>query len=352
MPKSVTDSYPDLWAGQGGVDHTTEVLRPNVSCWRQSGRKGGCNNKHCLIHGHRIRGAAASRRCRYDYQNCDTYSLTLPFAAWVGYPQFRIVLSAFLKQLQYKRNVGRVPYWFETEFVNVLPHLHLVFRLPLGSDFQAVSDKVRACWKAALAAGNVPWTSQRVGVQLVGKTRKDVYHLFRYNLKTNKGGVPVNNCRPKGWAFISYTHPGWRQDVDCVEPEDALSLQDHCVDCFNRAAAGVVVQKPEKAPRQFHDTFEVVQPRRKRATVSGRTASLKPRHVGSLALVPVHSPTPAEFLNSTGGRELSRGWEGVGECKGTNAPLRPALSPAAQPRPPPRLAFFSFCTTATRHGEQ
>ena len=345
MPKSVKDSHPDLWAGQGGVDHTTEVLRPNVSCWRQSGRKGGCNNKHCLIHGHRIREAAAGRRCRYDYQNCDTYSLTLPFAAWVGYPQFRIVVSAFLKRLRYKRNVGRVPYWYETEFVNVLPHLHLVFRLPLGSDLQAVSDKVRACWKAALASGNVPWTSQRVGVRLVGKTRKDVYHLFRYNLKTNKGAIPVNNCRPKGWSFISYTHPGWRQNVECVEPEDALTLHDHCVDCFNRAAAGVVVQKPEKAPRQFHDTFEVVQPHQERATVSGCNAALKPRCVGSGALVVLTSPTPPYPLDSSRPPVPFRNSVGVGECKGTNAPLRPALSPAVQPRPPPRSAFFSFRTT-------
>ena len=199
VPEKKLSEYPDLWASQSGVDHTTTALRPNISCY-QATQGGYCQNKHCLTHGHYIRERQAIRRQRYNFENYDTFVCTLPFACWLGYYQFRQVVKRFLHAVRLKRKgLGTFHYWYETEFVDVIPHLHFVFRLPVGGrKFQDVEDRVKACWKAALVGSGVPWLSQRVSVQAEGKTWADVRQLTRYNHKTNPGSIPINNCRPVG----------------------------------------------------------------------------------------------------------------------------------------------------------
>lgn len=321
VPSGRLSDYPDLWAGAYSPHlHTASELVPNTSCYHAT-CGGYCNNKHCLKHGHLVRRRAAGRRSRYDYLSCDTYSCTLSFSCWLGYYQFRNVVERFLHRIQLKRTgLGKFHYWYETEFVDVRPHIHFVFRLPLGSrGFQEVEGRIKESWKLALADAGVPWMSQRVGVQLVGKTRGDVRHLTGYNLKTNRGSIPINNCRPKGWRAISYTHPKWRQDIDCVEPIDALSVDQHIADIV--AALGL--DKVSGCTPDEKDTGE--------DKVSGCTPEEKDTVGVRCPLGDLHSPGHCHFLCSRGGPGLKRKSQWVGQCKYANGHTAPQLA-----RPPPK----------------
>lgn len=226
VPECRRAKYPDLYCGDS-YQHTTEVLTPNVSCYWAT-RGGWCENKYCRRHGHSVRLRSALERCKYDYRAVDTYSCTLRYDAYIGYWQFRRIFSLFLKRVQSKRHgIGKLVYWYETEWVDVVPHINFVFRLPLGSLETSVAALVRSCWKWALASGGVPWSGQRVGVQLVGRTRYDVRKLTKYNSKTNPGSIRLNDSRPVGWTKTSYTHPDWATGVELHEPEDLLTVQQH-----------------------------------------------------------------------------------------------------------------------------
>jgi hypothetical protein len=242
VPECRRTKYPDLYCGDS-YQHTTEVLEPNVSCYWAT-RGGWCENKYCRRHGHSVRMRVALERCKYDYRSSDTYSCTLRYDAYIGYWQFRKVLSLFLKRVQSKRHgLGRLVYWFETEWVDVVPHINFVFRVGLGSDEREVAALVRSCWKWAFVSGGVQWSGQRVGVQIVGKTRYDVRKLTKYDLKTNPGSIRLNDSRPVGWAKTSYTHPDWVTGEVLPEPEDLLTVQQHLMSVAFGCGL-VVVQSP------------------------------------------------------------------------------------------------------------
>jgi len=176
-----------------------------------------CKNKYCQTHGHHVRKRRAEARYHYDYQNSDTYSCTLPVDAYIGYYQYTLVRRSFVAG--FRAVFGNAPFWYETEYVWTRPHIHFVFRLPLGSDPATVERHIRQIWREALEAGGIPYTGQRVGIKVVGKTRRDVRKLTDYIFKTNRGSMPVKNCGPVGWTYTSQIYR-WVEDCDCKEPDD------------------------------------------------------------------------------------------------------------------------------------
>lgn len=146
----------------------------------------------------------------------DVYHVTLPFNAWVGDFQYLAVKRAFVDALNAKWDPA---YTLVTEYEWARPHIHFVFRLPRGSNQEDVAKFVREAWKQALTKNGIPWASHRVGVQLVGKTARDIHKLMTYILKTNKSGMPICHCRPTGrWGRCdSYTSKDWCEDVDPSE---------------------------------------------------------------------------------------------------------------------------------------
>lgn len=191
------------------LKHSTDLLHPNVSCYNAT--KGGyCRNPDCKRHGNWERHRRATEWARYDPTTCDTYSVTLAFAGYVTESQYLAVRDHYRASVRKQLSGGGYKeYCFRTEFVSVVPHLHWLFRLPLGSDFGKVSAIVRACWKAALESVGI-WNSQRVGIDLTGKTRYDLFKLSDYCYSTNYGSWRLSNCRPREWrSRMTYRSRGW-----------------------------------------------------------------------------------------------------------------------------------------------
>lgn len=225
VPKEELDRYPDIWAEAcGGHLRTSSEIHPNCSCYHKS-QGGYCRNKYCQTHGHFERKRQALKRCRYNYAKFDTHWFTLPYDCECSYGQYLAVRQKFMGLI--RKGLGKFAYWAETEFIRVRPHLNLVIRLPLGSDFGRVGELVRVSWRVALQTEAV-WRSQRVGHRLVGKSHFDTQKVFKYIFKTNCGAVPVNNCRPEKWPHTWLLSRDWVEGfeptVEAVEAETVERL--------------------------------------------------------------------------------------------------------------------------------
>jgi hypothetical protein len=313
-----------------GPQRPCDVLMPNVGCYnRTSG--GYCTNPYCPTHGHYHRLRAALKRTQYDYLSCDTYYCTLPFAVQiVDYRLYLKVRRQFLKLLKQKKNLGPVVDCWNTEFLHGgIPHLNYIFRVGLGSDEVSIHKIVVKCWKAALAYGGIAYTTKHhIQTQQVGKTRGDVVHLMKYCFDTNPR-MSINSAKPRGWKSVSYMSKRWRQDVVCVEPVDAVSVEDHCRDCFHNGdfVAGRKRTEHWSDCRIFwYETFECEE----------TDCTVMPDDKDSGVLVELYSCLPRSLphdgLSRAGAAALSGESRGGLECNSTNAPLPHAV----QPRPPPR----------------
>lgn len=221
------DGVLDLTEQELVYMRSPDIEIPNIGCYAET-VGGRCTNPHCLRHGHRVRERQALKHVRYRYWDYDTFSLTLQFGCRLyGGQQLRIAVETFTRLLKQKKyGIGvKFEYVRGTEFSALVPHVHFVLRLPVGFiTLEDIAVRVKDCWRMALSAAQVPWLSQRVGCQLVGKTWDDVRTLFRYNRKTNAGSVAYNDAAPVGWGLLSYTHNKWQQETGMTAEEAERSV--------------------------------------------------------------------------------------------------------------------------------
>jgi hypothetical protein len=205
IPAASLAKYPDLGidrlrsllSSRSQVSHTTELFHPNISCYHDI-TGGYCRNPDCKKHGYHERNRRAALWAQFDPSQYDVYSLTLPFACYVIESQYLSVREAFRASIRNAlKDIGYKDFCFRTEFVDMVPHIHWLFRLPVGSDFVKVSGIVRQCWKDALCLIGA-WNSQRVGIDSkLSKTRYDLFKLSDYCYSTNYSSWRLNNCRPR-----------------------------------------------------------------------------------------------------------------------------------------------------------
>lgn len=146
-------------------------------------------------------------RCQYDFTACDTFTASMRFDHFVSNKlHFRPVIAKFLKLLRRKYDPQL---WFRTEHTAIVPHIHVVWKMPLGSDFDEVAKQVRIMWCLALHNGGVPLTGQRTWVGIVKKTEEDVKKYFCYLHKTNRGSISAKDSRPRGWKGCQSISRKW-----------------------------------------------------------------------------------------------------------------------------------------------
>jgi hypothetical protein len=249
----------------GPVSRLEEIYHPNCSCvYKTCGR--WCKNVDCPAHGHFERNRRSAKWQRFNPSLWDVYSLTLAYGGKVLQSQylsvrnhFRDVLALVLKPYGYGA------FCYRTEFVNLRPHIHWLFRLPKGSDFTFIASIVRGCWKEALDTFGI-WRGQRVGVDpKLAKDHYDLYKMSDYIFSTNFSSWRLNNCRPVEWkCHLSYTHPSWAEKSFTLSSQQwdavvALALADGRMDGKKKPCPWPALVQPE--------TFEFAPVVRKRKVI-------------------------------------------------------------------------------------